>query len=90
MPFAAVCAIIPLAEKKQHLGVAQLVARYLGVVEAVGSSPVTQTNIKAHLNLAFQWAFLLYIRSPALYGEKVVYLYRCYLFAGACVVQIEV
>jgi membrane protein implicated in regulation of membrane protease activity len=25
------------------LGVAQLVARYLGVVEAVGSSPVTQT-----------------------------------------------
>ena len=38
------CAIIPLAEKKQHLGVAQLVARYLGVVEAVGSSPVTQTK----------------------------------------------
>ncbi len=26
-----------------YLGVAQLVARYLGVVEAVGSSPVTQT-----------------------------------------------
>ena len=26
-----------------HLGVAQLVARYLGVVEAAGSSPVTQT-----------------------------------------------
>lgn len=26
-----------------RLGVAQLVARYLGVVEAVGSSPVTQT-----------------------------------------------
>ena len=26
------------------LGVAQLVARYLGVVEAVGSSPVTQTR----------------------------------------------
>lgn len=25
------------------LGVAQMVARYLGVVEAVGSSPVTQT-----------------------------------------------
>ena len=48
---------------------AQLVARYLGVVEAVGSSPVTQTNIKAHRKLAFQWAFLLYIRSPALHGE---------------------
>ncbi len=27
-----------------HLGVAQLVARYLGVVEAAGSNPVTQTN----------------------------------------------
>ena len=27
-----------------HLGVAQLVARYLGVVEAAGSSPVTQTK----------------------------------------------
>ena len=26
----------------EDLGVAQLVARYLGVVEAVGSSPVTQ------------------------------------------------
>ena len=42
------CAIIPLAEKKQHLGVAQLVARYLGVVEAVGSSPVTQTRCDQH------------------------------------------
>ena len=60
---------------------AQLVARYLGVVEAVGSSPVTQTNIKAHRKLAFLWAFLLYIRSPALYGEKVVYLCR-YTFLG--------
>ena len=27
-----------------YLGVAQLVARYLGVVEAAGSSPVTQTK----------------------------------------------
>ena len=27
-----------------YLGVAQLVACYLGVVEAVGSSPITQTN----------------------------------------------
>ena len=27
-----------------NLGVAQLVARYLGVVEAAGSSPVTQTK----------------------------------------------
>lgn len=27
-----------------NLGVAQVVARYLGVVEAAGSSPVTQTR----------------------------------------------
>ena len=27
-----------------YLGVAQMVARYLGVVEAAGSNPVTQTN----------------------------------------------
>ena len=29
----------------ENLGVAQLVARYLGVVEAAGSSPVTQTKV---------------------------------------------
>ena len=29
---------------KLFLGVAQVVARYLGVVEAVGSSPATQTK----------------------------------------------
>ena len=29
---------------KLYLGVAQLVARYLGVVEAAGSNPVTQTR----------------------------------------------
>ena len=28
-----------------NLGVAQIVARYLGVVEAVGSNPATQTKI---------------------------------------------
>ena len=27
-----------------YLGVAQMVARYLGVVEVVGSSPITRTN----------------------------------------------
>ena len=29
-----------------NLGIAQMVARYLGVVEAVGSNPATQTKIK--------------------------------------------
>jgi hypothetical protein len=46
------CAIIHYADGKNDklsgssicLGVAQLVARYLGVVEAAGSSPVTQTR----------------------------------------------
>ena len=35
----------------KHLGVAQLEARYLGVVEAAGSNPVTQTK-KAEQALA--------------------------------------
>ena len=34
---------------RRNLGVAQLVARYLGVVEAARSSRVTQTNIKPWL-----------------------------------------
>ena len=33
---------------RAYLGVAQLVARYLGVVEAAGSSPVTQTISSVH------------------------------------------
>ena len=37
-------AIVP----KTHLGVAQLVARYLGVVEAASSSLVTQTSSEVH------------------------------------------
>ena len=34
-----------------HLGVAQLVARYLGVVEAASSSLVTQTMMSIHNGL---------------------------------------
>ena len=36
--------IVLFYDKIKNLGVAQLVARYLGVVEAAGSSPVTQTK----------------------------------------------
>ena len=36
------------SEQQIYLGVAQLVARYLGVVEAAGSSPVTQTSSEVH------------------------------------------
>ena len=38
----------PSIQSIKDLGVAQLVARYLGVVEAVGSSPVTQTSLNVH------------------------------------------
>ena len=53
------CAIITRSEKRTpknankkpaYLGVAQLVARYLGVVEAAGSSPVTQTKISSNFS----------------------------------------
>ncbi len=35
---------------RQYLGVAQLVARYLGVVEAARSSRVTQTSVSVRKN----------------------------------------
>ena len=41
-----------------NLGVAQVVERYLGVVEAVGSSPATQTINKSHIvRLIFLYFF---------------------------------
>ena len=45
----------------QNLGVAQLVARYLGVVEAASSSLVTQTK-NTLKTLGFQGIFLLKIK----------------------------
>ena len=41
-------AIISRSQKSDDLGVAQLVARYLGVVEAASSSLVTQTSSEVH------------------------------------------
>ncbi len=42
---------LPHKAVNMHLGVAQMEARYLGVVEAAGSNPVTQTkNPKASLS----------------------------------------
>ena len=46
--------------KTQYLGVAQLVARYLGVVEAASSSLVTQTR-KSIENSRFLCFFLLFL-----------------------------
>ena len=42
----------------RHLGVAQLVARYLGVVEAASSSLVTQTKTRVHNEPSFFFYFL--------------------------------
>ena len=41
-----------------YLGVAQLVARYLGVVEAASSSLVTQTKTRVHNEPSFFFYFL--------------------------------
>ena len=56
LTFSILCAILfglsgrERPDRAWYLGVAQLVARYLGVVEAAGSSPVTQTNISYEMN----------------------------------------
>ena len=42
----------------RHLGVAQLVARYLGVVEAASSSLVTQTKIGGSIEPPIFFYFL--------------------------------
>ena len=55
------CAIIIKSQGKalgQHLGVAQLVARYLGVVEAASSSLVTQTKIGGSIEPPIFFYFL--------------------------------
>ena len=41
------CSMQGIDTNFEDLGVAQLVARYLGVVEAASSSLVTQTKLKA-------------------------------------------
>ena len=44
-------------KSKSNLGIAQMVARYLGVVEAVGSNPATQTR-NGRTDLVFVLLFL--------------------------------
>ena len=57
-----------------NLGVAQLVARYLGVVEAAGSSPVTQTRNRESKDSRFSFLFFLKLQaglfSPFFRGEQ--------------------
>ena len=45
-------------ETRKNLGVAQLVARYLGVVEAASSSLVTQTKIGGSIEPPIFFYFL--------------------------------
>ena len=47
-----------VTRRAQDLGVAQLVARYLGVVEAASSSLVTQTKTRVHNEPSFFFCFL--------------------------------
>ncbi len=43
---------------KSRLGVAQMVARYLGVVEAAGSNPVTQTRLDLEQSMLQVFCFI--------------------------------
>ena len=53
-----------------HLGVAQLVARYLGVVEAASSSLVTQTKTRVHNEPSFFFYFLANPREISRFRNK--------------------
>ena len=55
---------------KAHLGVAQLVARYLGVVEAASSSLVTQTKTRVHNEPSFFFYFLANPRKISRFLDK--------------------
>ena len=56
---------------KSRLGVAQMVARYLGVVEAAGSNPVTQTRLDLKRYTLQVFVFILNLR---LRFERATYL----------------
>ena len=62
LTFSSCCAIIIKSSgtllPQDNLGVAQLVARYLGVVEAASSSLVTQTKTRVHNEPSFFFYFL--------------------------------
>ena len=46
--------------KREYLGVAQLVARYLGVVEAVGSSPAIRTTVNPYKRFVYAGLLLFF------------------------------
>ncbi len=57
-----------------NLGVAQLVARYLGVVEAAGSSPVTQTK---KTNVEKHWFFFVFQGFSAFFFSVELIILLC-------------
>ena len=62
---------MPLSRKKiRDLGVAQLVARYLGVVEAASSSLVTQTKIGGSTEPPIFFYFLANPREISCFRNK--------------------
>ena len=66
-------------ETRKNLGVAQLVARYLGVVEAASSSLVTQTISSVHNESDEHSMFFAYI---SLFGAGFLLLFFCYAVVG--------
>ena len=59
-----------VTRRAQDLGVAQLVARYLGVVEAASSSLVTQTKTRVHNEPSFFFCFLANPREISHFRDK--------------------
>ena len=80
------CGIILRSQKSDDLGVAQLVARYLGVVEAASSSLVTQTKrrfLGISVFLCFWGVFPFFCVSKLLTmlekrGNENAVFYDCY------------
>ena len=68
-----------------NLGVAQLVARYLGVVEAAGSSPVTQTHeTQGNMRGSRVFLCLLFLSEYGnIYSQSTVFTQYLKLYAGA-------
>ena len=62
-----------------YLGVAQLVARYLGVVEAASSSLVTQTISSVHNESDEHSIFFAY---NFLFGAGFLLFFFCYAVVG--------
>ena len=69
-----------------YLGVAQLVARYLGVVEAAGSSPVTQTISSVHNG--FQLWTLDFFMLSSYFRSLIMYRSRFFCSFLVCCVSV--